>query len=223
MPWTNDELADIVAGDLENGWYVNLGIGMPMGVIGRLRQDREVVLQSENGILGMAPPGSEGDPDLVDAGKRPVGMAAGGSFFDTVTSFTMIRGGRMDLAVVGAYEVSAAGDIANWRNDSERVTGRVGGIGGAADIAVGVRRLWVMMRHRTEDGRSKVVTTCSLPLTAQGVVRRVYTDWAVLDVTGGALAVRRLAPDVSPENLRQNTDAELDFSGLRAATSPEGV
>lgn len=222
MSWSKEEFAEIVAGDLENGWYVNLGIGLPMGVIGRIPDDREVVVQSENGILGMAPPARDPDPDLVDAGKRPVGVAPGCAFFDTVTSFTMIRGGRIDVAVMGAYEVTPTGDIANWRNDSERVSGRIESIDGATDIAVGVRRLWVMMRHFTEDGRAKVVTECSLPLTACGTVKRIYTDRAVFEVTAGPLLVRRLAPGVSPADQAGSTEVELDLSALCSPEPTEG-
>lgn len=214
MPWSDDDLATKVALDLEDGWYANLGIGMPMSIIGRIPADREVVLQSENGILGMTPLVGAPDDDLVDAGKRHVSVGPGGAFFDSVTSFTMIRGGRLDAAVVGAYQVSATGDLANWRNDSDRVTGRVGGIGGAADIAVGAKRLWVMMRHLTGDGRPKILDRCRLPLTARATVKRVYTDWAVLDLTGGPVLVRELAPGVSPEDLRANTAGELDFTPI---------
>lgn len=214
MPWTRTELAGKVAGDLADGWYVNLGIGLPTAIIGRIPDDREVVLQSENGILGVTPLVGEADDDLVHAGKDHVGIEPGGSFFDSVTSFAMIRGGRLDAAVLGAYEVSRTGDVANWRNDSAHVTGRVGGIGGAADIAVGARYLWIMMQHVTKDGQPKIVQECRLPLTAKSVVDRIYTDWAVCDIGGGRVLVRELAPGVSSDELRANTAAELDFSAL---------
>lgn len=214
MPWSDDDLASKVAADLEDGWHVNLGIGLPTSIIGSVPSDREVVLQSENGILGVTPLAGEPDGDLVHAGKDSVSVSPGGSFFDSVTSFTMIRGGRLDVAVLGAYEVSTAGDISNWRTNSQNVTGRIGGIGGAADLAVGARRLWVMMRHLTRDGRSKLVEQCQLPLTAAGRVTRVYTDWAVCDVTDGALVVRDLAPGISARDLRDHTPGRLDFSPL---------
>ncbi|MGH3342307.1 MAG: CoA-transferase [Carbonactinosporaceae bacterium] len=211
MPWSDEALAARVARDLEDGWYVNLGIGLPTLIIGNIPDDRDVVLHSENGILGMTEPRGEPDDDLVHAGKNPVGVSLGGAFFDSVTSFTMIRGGRLDAAVLGAYEVSTTGDLANWRNNSERVTGRIGGIGGAADIAVGASRLWIMMRHVTSDGRPKIVERCRLPLTGRGVVQRIYTDWAVCDVSAGAVLVRDLAPDVSADDVRAATAGDLQF------------
>ncbi|MGH3318658.1 MAG: CoA-transferase [Streptosporangiaceae bacterium] len=214
MPWSKEQLAERVAMDLREGWYVNLGIGLPTAIVGRIPKDREVVLQSENGILGVTPLEGEPDDDLVHAGKSAVSISPGGSFFDSVTSFTMIRGGRLDAAVLGAYEVSATGDIASWRNESDSIAGRIGGVGGAADIAVGARRLWVMIRHVTADGRPKIARECRLPLTAKSVVDRVYSDCGILDVTGGPLRVRELAPGVSTDDLRKNTEAELDFSVL---------
>lgn len=222
MPWTKEDLADRVAMDLQDGWYVNLGIGMPMSIIGKIPADREVVLHSENGMLGVAPLVGEPDDDLVDAGKRHVSIGPGGSFFDSVTSFTMIRGGRIDAAIMGAYEVTPAGDIANWRSDSDSVTGRIGGIGGAADIAVGARQLWVMMRHLTQDGLAKIVDACRLPLTARGRVQRIYTDWGVFGVTGGPLRVHELAPGVSPDELRESTPVELDMSAVGELAAHRG-
>lgn len=216
MPWTRDDLADQVGADLEDGWYVNVGVGLPTSVLGRVPPGREVVIQSENGILGAGPLQGEPDDDLLLAGADHVSTVAGASFFDSVTAFTMIRGGRIDVALLGAYEVSRAGDIANWRNDSETLAGRLGAVGGAADIAVGAKRLWVMMRHLTSDGRPKIVGRCRLPLTAREAVNRVYTDWAVLDLAGGSLLVRALAPDISPNQLRAHTEGELDFSGVEA-------
>lgn len=211
MPWGWGDLADKVAADLEDGWYVNLGIGLPTSIIGRIPADRDVVLHSENGILGVAPLVGEGEDDLVHAGKDRVSLLPGAAFFDSVLSFTMIRGGRLDAAILGAYEVTPTGDVANWRSDSDDVTGRIGGIGGAADIAVGAQRLWVMMRHVARDGQPKIVDRCRLPLTARAAVKRIYTNWAVLDVTGRPLRVREVAPGVSPEDLRANTAGELDL------------
>jgi 3-oxoadipate CoA-transferase, beta subunit len=212
MPWNKDDIADRVAADLEDGWYVNLGIGLPTSVIGRVPADREVVIQSENGILGVAPLQGEPDDDLLHAGADHVGFVPGAAFFDSVMAFTMIRGGRIDVAILGAYEVSSTGDIANWRNDSQGLAGTLGGIGGAADIAVGAKRLWVLMRHLTADGRPKIVRQCRLPLSATAAVNRIYTDWAVLDVTEGSLRVRALAPEISPGELSAHTEGELDFS-----------
>lgn len=218
MPWSNDDMADKVAADVQDGWHANLGIGLPGKLIDRIPPDREVVLQGENGVLGMRSLAGEPDDDLVHAGTGHVSLVPGGSYFDSVTSFTMIRGGRLDVAVLGAYEVTPTGDIANWNDGSDRLTGRLGGVGGAADIAVGATRVWVMMRHVTKDGRPKIVDRCRLPLTARAVVTRIYTDWAICDVTGGALRVRELAPDVSPADLRSNTAGELDLSAATGAT-----
>lgn len=217
MPWSKDESADRVASHLQDGWYVNLGIGLPSLLVGRIGDDREVVLQSENGILGLRPLDGEPDDDLVHAGTNHVSVAPGGTFFDSVTAFTMIRGGRLDAAVLGAYQVSSRGDIANWRSDSAGLTGSIGGIGGAADIAVGARRLWVMMQHVTRDGHPKILDECTLPLTARARVHRIYTDWAVCEVTEGPLRVLEIAPGISPDDLRANTGCALDFSPVEAS------
>lgn len=212
MPWSKEESAGKVASSLEDGWCVNLGIGLPSLIVGRIPDDREVVLQSENGILGLTPLAGEADDDLVHAGTNHVSVEPGGSFFDSITAFTMIRGGRLDAAILGAYQVSSRGDIANWRSDGAGLTGSIGGIGGAADIAVGARRLWVMMQHVTRDGRPKILEGCTLPLTARGRVHRIYTDWAVCEVTDGPLRVLEIAPGVSADDLRANTACALDFS-----------
>lgn len=213
MSWSREEIAHRVAQDLGDGWYVNLGIGLPTMVIGKIPADREVVLQSENGVLGVTSLVGEPQDDLVHAGKDHISVEAGGAFFDSVTSFTMIRGGRLDAAVLGAYEVSSTGDIANWNNNSDQVTGRIGGIGGAADISVGARNLWVTMPHVTKDGQPKIVDTCTLPLTARARVSRIYTDWAVFDVVGnGTLRVRELASGVTVDEVCASTAGELDFS-----------
>lgn len=211
MPWSKDDIAVQVALDLEEGWYVNLGVGLPSLLIDKVPADREVVLHSENGILGVRPLVGEADEHLVHAGSDYVSLRPGAAVFDSVTSFSMIRGGRLDVTVLGAYEVTPGGDLANWRGDSDDLAGRIGAIGGAADLAVGARQVWVMMRHRTAGGAPKIVDRCRLPLTARSAVTRIYTDWAVFGVTGGPLRVRGVAPGVSPDDLRAHTAGELQW------------
>ena len=164
ISWTKEELALLVAQDMQDGWLVNLGIGMPTSVIDHLFH-RDVLVHSENGVIGIGPPppASEEDIDLVNPGKEYATLIPGGAFIDSVMSFTLMRGGRMDLAVMGAYQVSEVGDLANWRLPK----GRLAGIGGAADLAVGARRLWVMMSYRAPDGSPKIVPNCTYPLTAR--------------------------------------------------------
>jgi 3-oxoadipate CoA-transferase, beta subunit len=179
---TRDQLAARIAQDIPEGAYVNLGIGMPTLVANHLPTHREIVLQSENGILGMGPaptPGQE-DLDLINAGKSPVTLLAGGSYFDSAESFAMMRGGHLDISVLGAFQVAANGDLANWH------TGRAGDIpavGGAMDLAVGAKQTWVMMEHFAHQGVSKIVQSCSYPLTGVRCVTRVYTDIGVIDIT----------------------------------------
>jgi 3-oxoacid CoA-transferase B subunit len=209
MPWSNEELADIVASDVEDGWFVNLGVGLPTLVAERLH-GRSVLVHSENGILGVGPPPHAGqeDPDIIDPGKNPVTIVPGAAYMDSLMSFSIIRGGHLDLSVMGAFQVSSAGDLANWR-----LPGRRGGaIGGAADLAAGSRRVWVMTTHTTKDGEAKLVRECTYPLTAIRVVTRVYSDLAVLDVAGGRFRVLRLAPGVTPEEVRERTAAELELA-----------
>lgn len=194
-----EDVAARVAGDIEDGWLVNVGIGWPQAVVPHLVGRPAVVLHSENGIVGMGPPPSPGmeDPDVVNAGKGLATIRPGGSFMDSVTSFTLIRGGRLSLALMGAYSVSAGGDLANWR-----IAGRkVAGIGGAADLAYGAARVWIVTRMFTESGRPKLLPECPDPLTARAVVHRVYTDYGVFEPTGSTFRVIEAAPNVDLDEL----------------------
>ena len=188
---TREQLAARVARDIPEGAYVNLGIGLPTLVANHLPREREIFLHSENGILGMGPPPAPGeeDPDLINAGKQPVTLLPGGSFFHHADSFAMTRGGHLDICVLGAFEVSVSGDLANWHTDAPDA---IPAVGGAMDLAVGARQVFVMMEHQTRQGRSKIVERCSYPLTAVGCVDRIYTDLAVLEVLPGGLQVREL-------------------------------
>ena len=209
MAWTNEQLADVVATDIEDGWFVNLGVGLPTLVAERL-VGRPVLVHSENGILGVGPPPPAGqeDPDIVDPGKNPVTIVPGAAYMDSLLSFSIIRGGHLDLSVMGAFQVSGNGDLANWRLPGRRV----GGIGGAADLAAGSRRVWVMTTHSTKDGDPKLVRECTYPLTAVRVVTRVYSDLAVLDVAGGRFRAIRLAPGVTRDEVRERTGADLELA-----------
>ncbi len=208
--WTRPQMAARVAIDIPEGWYVNLGIGMPTSVADHVPLEREVIFHSENGVLGMgpAPAPDKVDPWLINAGKQPVTLRAGGSFVHHADSFAMIRGGHLDLCVLGAFEVAENGDIANWAT-SENDTAPA--VGGAMDLAAGAKRLWVVMEHTTKDGRPKLVRRCGYPLTALGAVKRVYTNMAVLDVLGDGFRVVDRAEGVTPEALQAATDATLVF------------
>jgi 3-oxoadipate CoA-transferase, beta subunit len=183
---TRDQMAARVARDIPEGAYVNLGIGLPTLVANHLPREREVFLHSENGLLGMGPappPGAE-DHDLINAGKQPVTLLPGGAFFHHADSFAMMRGGHLDICVLGAFQVSASGDLANWHTGEADA---IPAVGGAMDLAIGARKTFVMMEHRTRSGESKIVRTCSYPLTGIGCVSRIYTDLAVLDITPGGV------------------------------------
>ncbi len=212
-PFSRAQMAARVAQDIPEGWFVNLGIGIPTMVADHVPADREVILHSENGILGMgpAPAPDKVNPWLVNAGKQPVTLHKGGSYFHHADSFAMIRGGHIDLCVLGAFEVAENGDIANWAT-SENDTAPA--VGGAMDLAGGARRLWVVMEHTTKDGRPKLVRKCGYPLTALGAVSRIYTNLGVFDVVKGrGFVVADMAPGMTPEALQKKTGAPLHLPG----------
>ena len=207
-PLDRQQMAARVARDIPDGWYVNLGIGVPTLVADHIPPDREVVIHSENGLLGIGPfpMENEVDADLINAGKQTVTTLPGSSFFSSADSFGMIRGGHLDLCVLGAFEVAANGDIANWAVPN---TDGAPAVGGAMDLAVGARRVWVVMEHTTKDGQPRLVQRCAYPLTAQGAVTRVYTNLAVIDIAQAGLVLREMAPGLDFETLQQRTGAPL--------------
>ncbi|SFL18634.1 3-oxoacid CoA-transferase subunit B [Geodermatophilus ruber] len=201
---TREGIAQRLAEDLQDGYVVNLGVGIPLLVPRFLPADKEVVLHAENGVLGIgaeAAPGQE-DPDLTDAGKQPITLISGAAITDSALSFAIIRGGHLDCTILGALQVSASGDLANWY-----VPGKNPAVGGAMDLVAGTPQVWVAMEHVDRTGRPKIVPECTMPLTGKGVVTRVYTDLAVFHVVDGALRLVECAPGVTPEDVRANTTA----------------
>jgi 3-oxoacid CoA-transferase B subunit len=209
QPYSRAQMAAKAAADIPEGWVVNLGIGIPTLIADQVPLEREVIFQSENGVLGMGPAPAAGqeDPWLINAGKQMVTLRPGGSFCHHADSFAMIRGGHIDLCVLGGFEVAENGDLANWAT-SENDTAPA--VGGAMDLAAGARRLWVVMEHTTKDGRPKIVERCGYPLTSPACVTRVYTNLAVLDVVPGlGFVVRDMAPGLSLADLQAKSGAKL--------------
>jgi 3-oxoadipate CoA-transferase beta subunit len=213
--WTREQMARRVAQDIPDGAVVNLGIGLPTMVANHLPAGREIVLHSENGVIGMGPapaPGEE-DYDLINAGKQPVTLRPGGCFFHHADSFAMMRGGHLDVCVLGAFQVSVTGDLANWHTGAADA---IPAVGGAMDLAIGAKKTFVMMEHLTKSGQSKLVDRCTYPLTGIGCVSRIYTDLAVLDVTPEGLRVLDRVEGLTLETLRQLTGVPLLAPGETA-------
>jgi 3-oxoadipate CoA-transferase beta subunit len=206
--FSRDDMARRVAQDIPEGAYVNLGIGLPTMVANHLDQSRDIFLHSENGILGMgpAPAAGEEDEDVINAGKQPVTLLTGGSYFHHGDSFAMMRGGHLDICVLGAFQVSVQGDLANWHTGAPDA---IPAVGGAMDLAIGAKSVYVMMEHQTKAGESKIVQACTYPLTGIGCVNRIYTDLAVMDVTPQGLIVRDIAEGMSLQELEKLTGVAL--------------
>jgi 3-oxoadipate CoA-transferase beta subunit len=206
--WTRDQIAQRVAQDIPNGSYVNLGIGIPELVAHYVPAGRTFIYHTENGLLGMgpSPAAGQGDPELINAGKRRVSMMPGAAFFDQATSFAMIRGGHLDLSVLGALQVAANGDLANW---STGAADAIPAVGGAMDLVAGVKRVFVMTTHMTKEGAPKLVQRCTYPLTGRAVVTRIYSDLAVIDVTARGFALVELAPGIPFDFVQERTGAPI--------------
>ena len=206
--WSREDIARRVAQDIPDGAVVNLGIGLPTLVANHIPRDRELMMHSENGVIGMGPapaPGEE-DYDLINAGKQPVTLLPGGSFFHHADSFAMMRGGHLDICVLGAFQVSGQGDLANWHTGAANA---IPAVGGAMDLAIGAKKTFVMMDHTTKQGEPKIVQECSYPLTGVRCVRRIYTDLAVLEITSAGLSVVDVAPGLSLAELQAVTGVRL--------------
>jgi len=211
MALAKEQIAQRIARELQDGYYVNLGIGIPTLVANYIPEGIEVVLQSENGMLGMGafPEKGHADPDLINAGKQTVTIQPGGAFFDSATSFAMIRGGHVDLTVLGAFEVTDTGDIASWKIPGKMVKG----MGGAMDLVAAAKNIIVAMQHTSKDGQSKLLKTCTLPLTGVACVKKVVTDLAVLDITEEGFVLLERAPGVSVEAIQKATEGRLVLNG----------
>jgi len=210
-PLSRPQMAWRAAQDIDNGWYVNLGIGLPTLISDHIPKDREIVFHSENGILGMGPkPGAnEADPDLINAGKGLTTLMQGGAFFHHADAFLMIRGGHLDLSIMGAFEVSEQGDLANWTTEDPNFPP---GVGGAMDLAVGAKRVRVLLEHTTRDGSPRIKVKCGYPLTAERCVSRIYTNLAVIDVTPEGLTVREMVDGLTIDELQAKTAAPLKLA-----------
>jgi 3-oxoadipate CoA-transferase beta subunit len=208
--WSKEEMAKLVANDIPDGSYVNLGIGIPELIANYIPHGREVIIHTENGLLGVGPapaPGNE-DFDLINAGKKPITAIKGACFFHHADSFAMIRGAHLDFTILGAYQVSQNGDLANWSTGSPN---DIPAVGGAMDLVQGVKNVFVIMSHTTKDGNPKIVKKCTYPLTGVAVVSRIYTDLAIIDVTSHGLKVIKLAPGIDKNILINKTEADLIF------------
>lgn len=207
--WSRDQMAARVAKDIPDGSYVNLGIGIPELIVQHVPDGFEVIYHTENGLLGMgqSPDENQIDPELINAGKKPVTAIPGAAYFDHADSFTMIRGGHIDICVLGAMQVSENGDLANWSTGAENA---IPAVGGAMDLVAGAKDIFVITQHCTKDGSPKLLKECTYPLTGPNVVKRIYTELAVIDVTASGLAAVELAPDVSFEYVEERTDCSLE-------------
>ena len=209
MAWTREQMCERASKELEDGFYVNLGIGMPTLVANYISEKNNITLQSENGMLGMGPFPKKGeeDPDLINAGKQTITSLKDTSFFSSADSFSMIRGGHIDLSILGAMQVSETGDLANWMIPGKMVKG----MGGAMDLVAGVKKVLVLMDHNAKDGSPKIVTRCTLPLTGKEVVNLIITNLGVFEVDKG-IKVLEIAPDISKQEIINSTEANLDFN-----------
>ena len=206
--WSREQMAQNIARDIPDGAYVNLGIGMPELVANYIPEDREVVFHTENGLLGVgpSPPAGEENDEMINAGKKPVTANKGASFFHHADSFAMVRGGHIDICVLGAFQISETGDLANWSTGEPKA---IPAVGGAMDLVQGVKNVIIITKHITKNGDPKIVNNCSYPLTGKGVVNRIYTDLATIDVTPKGLFVREMAPDITLEYLQQHSQPKL--------------